>query len=52
VIVPPLSDFILGTTRTLWHVTGPLQIFVGAFSAGYGGSFFLRFAGVGAGNDA
>ena len=50
-MVPPLSDLTLGTTRTLWHVTGPLQIVVGAME-GYGVTFFLRFVGVAAGSDA
>jgi hypothetical protein len=52
VIVPPPSGLILGKTSALWHVTGPLQIFVDAVEVDYSGSFFLRFVGVGAGNDA
>jgi hypothetical protein len=51
-MVPPPSDLTLGTTRTLWHVTGPLQIVVGATEGNYGVTFFLRFVGAGAGNDA
>ncbi|MGY4343972.1 hypothetical protein ACVWXM_000436 [Bradyrhizobium sp. GM7.3] len=46
-MVPPPSDFILGTTRTLWHVIGPLQIVLGAMEASYGVTFFLRFVGTG-----
>jgi hypothetical protein len=51
-MVPPPSNLILGTTRTLWHVIGPLQIVVGATERSYGVTFFLRFVGVAAGNDA
>ena len=50
--MPPLSDLILGTIRTLWHVTGPLQIFVDAVEFDYRVSFLLRFVRVGAGSDA
>jgi len=52
VIVPPPSGLILITTRTLRHVTGPLQTFVDAVEAHYPGCFFLRLVGVGGGNDA
>ncbi|MBM7481489.1 hypothetical protein JOE52_000471 [Bradyrhizobium canariense] len=51
-MVPPPSDFILGTTRTLWHVIGPLQIVLGAMEASYGVTFFLRFVGTDGGSDA
>lgn len=51
-MVPPPSDLILGTIRTLWHVIGPLPIVVGAMEASYGVTFFLRFVGVTGGNDA
>jgi len=51
-MVPPPSDLILGTTRTLWHVIGPLRIVVGAMEGGYGVTFFLRFVGVTGGKDA
>lgn len=51
-MVPPPSDLILDTTRTLRHVIGPLQFVVGAMEASYGVTFFLRFVGTGAGNDA
>lgn len=50
-MVPPPSNLILGTTRTLWHVIGPLRVVVGA-KGGYGVTFFLRFVGVTGGKDA
>ena len=51
-MVPPPSNLILGTTRTLWHVIGPLRVVVAAMEGSYGVTFFLRFVGVTGGSDA
>jgi len=51
-MVPPPSDLILGTTRTLGHVIGPHRAVFGAMEGSYGVTFFLRFVGVAAGKEA